>query len=128
MTSGVAKREILDGNRIASKGPVEHRFENFARFGPDRHTGLTTRGFIDQLNRKLFGQFAGSILHVTHGVVNVALSLVELTFGLKLLVTSDFTDGLFNAALGLVGGAFHVFSVHCVSPTTNLVPANAWPS
>ena len=36
-----AKRKILDGNRIASKDPVEHRFKNFARFGPDRHTGLT---------------------------------------------------------------------------------------
>ena len=36
-----AKREILDGNRIASKDPVEHWFKNFARFGPDRHTGLT---------------------------------------------------------------------------------------
>jgi hypothetical protein len=39
-----AKREILDGNRIASKDPFEHGFKNFARFGPDRHTGLSQSG------------------------------------------------------------------------------------
>jgi hypothetical protein len=44
------------------------------------------------ISQKLFGQFAGCVFHVANSVVDVALGLVELIFGLKLLVTGDLTD------------------------------------
>jgi hypothetical protein len=45
-----------------------------------------------------------SRVHVTHSVVSVALGLVQLAFGLKLLITSNFAGGLLNAALSLGDG------------------------
>ena len=44
------------------------------------------------ISQKLFAQFAGCVFHVANSVVDVALGLVDLTFGLKLLVTGDLTD------------------------------------
>ena len=65
-----------------------------------------TCGLIDQIEQKLFGQFAGSILHVTHGVVDVALILVELTFGLKLLVISQLAGRFLDVPFALSAAPF----------------------
>jgi hypothetical protein len=60
----------------------------------------------------LLRQFAGSIFHVTHGVVDVTLSLVELPFGLKLFVISELAGRFLDASLCFIGSALHMFAVH----------------
>src|SRR5215475_3005395 len=57
-----------------------------------------------------------SVLHVARGVVEVALRLVHLAFGLKLLVARELAGGVLDGSLRLVGGALHVFLVHSFSP------------
>jgi hypothetical protein len=50
---------------------------------------------------RLFVQIAGCVFHVAHGIVDVALSLVELALGLKFLVISELAGRFFDAALCL---------------------------
>jgi hypothetical protein len=52
------------------------------------------------------------VLHVTGHVVRGTLCLVELPFGLQLLVAHHLAGGVLHRALDFVCGAFHVFAIH----------------
>ena len=60
----------------------------------------------------LFVCLSDGIFHVAGRAVGRAFCLVELAFSLQLLVAADLAGGIFDGALGLVGGASHMFPVH----------------
>ena len=76
------------------------------------------------IEQKLFGQFAGCVLHVANSVVDVALGLVELTFGLKLLVTGDLTAVSLMLPFALSAAPFTCS--RSMVYLLQLVHANAW--
>src|SRR5258708_20780688 len=55
-------------------------------------------------------------LYVACGLMCSALRLVELAFGPQLFVSRPLAGRFLDGSLRLLGGAFDVFPVHCVSP------------
>jgi hypothetical protein len=56
------------------------------------------------------------ILEVASCVVRIALGLVDLAFGLQILVTHHLTGALFDRALGFLGETLDVFAVQLRFP------------
>jgi len=69
-------------------------------------------GFLERyLPVFLFFTLANCILQIACQIVRITLCLVELAFGLQLLVARDLASGVLNRALGLVRGSLNVFAV-----------------
>src|SRR6266446_4090423 len=74
------------------------------------HRALMHRALV---RRALVRRF----LYVACGLMGGALRLVELAFGPQLFVSRHLAGRLLDGSLGLIGGAFDVFAVHCVLHT-----------
>src|SRR6266481_5631241 len=74
------------------------------------HRALMRRALV---RRALVRRF----LYVACGLMGGALRLVELAFGPQLFVSRHLAGRLLDGSLGLIGGAFDVFAVHCVLHT-----------
>jgi hypothetical protein len=52
------------------------------------------------------------ILHITCGVVDGTLGLIDLAFGFHVLVTSELTGTFLDGAFGFLCSALHMFTIH----------------
>src|SRR6267154_5106807 len=69
-----------------------------------------------RIGELLFASVFDRVLHIACDVVRCALGLIQLAFGLQLLVVGPFASSVLYGALGIVDSAFHVLLIHVASP------------
>src|SRR5712671_3869256 len=81
-----------------------------------------------RIGELLFVRVFDRVLHIACDVVRCALGLIQLAFGLQLLVVGPFASSVLYGALGIVDSAFHVLLIHVASPGVITSGYNARPS
>src|SRR5258706_15696806 len=79
--------------------------------------GAALGRLLSATNSLVVSSISKGVFHVAGGIVCRSLGLIHFAFGLQFFVASDLAGRVFDSALGLVGGALHVFAIHVPSPS-----------